>query len=198
MNRETARQKDSCEAFPAQRRGGRPQVGILRFTLVELLVVIAVIAILAGMLLPALNAAREKGRTAACMSNLKQYTLAFQGYTLDFKDYFPPYYGTDEGSHAARTAATAAGGGERLDISRLPKNPRHKLKVHGDSAQSAISKCQIGPLKSRMNAALCCFPGIGLPPLLHRIALRIRTRTQIATYSVDSQTTLLKIALFPN
>ena len=102
MNRETARQKDSCEAFPAQRRGGRPQVGILRFTLVELLVVIAVIAILAGMLLPALNAAREKGRTAACMSNLKQYTLAFQGYTLDFKDYFPPYYGTDEGSQSEK------------------------------------------------------------------------------------------------
>ena len=59
------------------------------FTLIELLVVIAIIAILAAMLLPALSAARERARTASCVSNLKNLGLACAMYSNDFKDCVP-------------------------------------------------------------------------------------------------------------
>lgn len=59
------------------------------FTLVELLVVLAVIGVLAGLLLPAVSRATESGRATACLGNLRQIGLALQMYVDDHGNRLP-------------------------------------------------------------------------------------------------------------
>jgi len=58
------------------------------FTLLELLIVIAIIAVLAAMLLPALSLAREKGRQTVCLGNLRQIGSACSLYEQSFEAYY--------------------------------------------------------------------------------------------------------------
>jgi prepilin-type N-terminal cleavage/methylation domain-containing protein len=69
--------RTSSRPRPAARRG---------FTLIELLVVISIIALLIGILLPALGEARRAGKLAICGSNLKQLGIATHSYAGDFQD----------------------------------------------------------------------------------------------------------------
>ncbi|MEA3401621.1 MAG: prepilin-type N-terminal cleavage/methylation domain-containing protein [Armatimonadota bacterium] len=70
-------------ALPADTRG---------FTLVELLVVIGILAILAGLLFPVFARVREKGRAASCLSNLRQVGMATAMYTEDAGGVYPPRF----------------------------------------------------------------------------------------------------------
>jgi prepilin-type N-terminal cleavage/methylation domain-containing protein/prepilin-type processing-associated H-X9-DG protein len=64
------------------------------FTLIELLVVIAIVAILAAILFPVFAQAREKARSAACLSNCKQLGTAIQVYLQDYDGAYPlAWYG---------------------------------------------------------------------------------------------------------
>lgn len=62
------------------------------FTLLELLVVIAVISILAALLLPTLGRAKESGRSTACLSNLHQIGIALQLYVSDSQNKLPTMF----------------------------------------------------------------------------------------------------------
>jgi len=72
--------RSKCQSAVGPRHG---------FTLVEMLVVIAIIGVLIALLLPAVQSAREAARRAACSSNLRQIGLAMQNFETS-RGYFPP------------------------------------------------------------------------------------------------------------
>jgi prepilin-type N-terminal cleavage/methylation domain-containing protein/prepilin-type processing-associated H-X9-DG protein len=102
------------------------------FTLVEILVVIAIIAILAALIFPVFSSAREKGRQAHCLSNLRQLGSAFVEYTQDYDGVLPTaplwrselrvYFGSGNGS-----------GGQTLgvDFMRCPSAPDENYATYG-------------------------------------------------------------------
>lgn len=80
------------------------------FTLVEMLIVIAIIAIIASFLMPALHRANAMAKAVTCSNNMRQLYFAFNTYAETFRNYFPCYgaYGQTDSSTAVWPYAIAA------------------------------------------------------------------------------------------
>ncbi len=79
----------NASSFPTKRKAPRR---LIAFSLVELLVVMTIISIVVGLMLPAVQSAREAARITQCQNNLKQVALACQNYEAVFKE-LPGYAG---------------------------------------------------------------------------------------------------------
>ena len=123
------------------------------FTLVELLVVIAIIGILIGLLLPAINSARESGQRAACSNNVRQIALALNNHIAS-QGYLPPgavlnpraYLGTSSQSYdpwaeANDTQKGMSGASWMLYI--LPFMEHNEIYSHWNFSQTVSMNVQM-------------------------------------------------------
>lgn len=122
------------------------------FTLIELLIVIAIIAILASMLLPALNRARTRANTISCVNKLKQFGACLALYAGDNHDYIVPY--TTEGEQPGNASKNSTY--EYNLAAYIAPNPNDRPGKHRDSVifvcpGDPVAKGQVG-LASRGKA----------------------------------------------
>ena len=101
------------------------------FTLVEILIVIAIIAIIAAILFPVFAQALEKARAVACISNLKQPGLAYTQYEQDYDEAMPYGLGASTGQGWAgciypyvKGSLSAVGRSHFSHASNLPRSPK--------------------------------------------------------------------------
>ncbi len=154
------------------------------FTLVELLVVIAIIGILVGLLLPAVQSAREAARRMQCSNNLKQIGLGLHNYHATF-DRLPPGGG---GTFLVEAGAITNGGavpwhnngnlcgGNVAILPFIEQQPLWEL----------ISNSYVSSTKRGDSADGVTFPPMGPPPA-QQTSLYAPQRTQVGTYLCPSQ-----------
>jgi len=110
---------------PTVGSGGRTMRGRTTchgFTLVEMLVVIAIIAVLAAIVFPVFNIARQKVRKTTCIHNLQQLGMAIKLYASDHRDRYPVFHDSDDYSITHRFTHSSSGDWGRWGVPR-PRQP---------------------------------------------------------------------------
>ncbi len=129
------------------------------FTLVEMLVVITIIAVLAGLLFPSLTRVREESRKRTCMTNLRQIGQACILYSTEFGDYFPSV----------------------VDAPRVTSTPLKSLALLFEYNFVPVKKVFLCPSTADMNVDM--EPGDSFSP--HGLAGRAEPKLKQTSYGYD-------------
>ncbi|EIQ01845.1 prepilin-type N-terminal cleavage/methylation domain-containing protein [Opitutaceae bacterium TAV1] len=151
------------------------------FTLVELLAVIAIIGVLAGITIPVVSSVRTTARQARCISNLRQIGVAITGYCHDHNGSFP------NTAHSGETAnswihklspwfGSSENGTVSDEVCICPLDPNREKRLHNEYGQKLSSYL----LNDRLDSGVYYDPFGRLtapPPNLHRLSAPTRTHT---------------------
>ena len=102
------------------------------FTLIELLIVIAMIAFMAGILLPALSKARDRAKQVKCAAQLKEINLCFQMYASDNNEFFPTLHIKDGTTYGIRWPHLVLS-----DKKNLASCPSHQYRMLWDQGKTS-------------------------------------------------------------
>ena len=88
------------------------------FALVEMVVVIGIVSVLIGLLVPAVESARQSAIRATCQNNLRQIAVAMHSYAAQHRDVFPPFMTTEAGKNKGWFGLMASNKPQDVDFTR--------------------------------------------------------------------------------